>query len=380
MSVCVKNLSYLKLKSILTNFKLKPKLSRNLCSQILNHNSSNGQIDFKNNGTHTLVKPVVTDLNLVEYPEVDAGEYLTDEIVKKMPIPKALDICEEDLSGLAPNLLPTFNFAAYANYSETIQELVKLGVELWKLEDSPDKMECILQRNFDDMKPYIQFLHDSGVAVDEIGKFITKNPQIFKQDMDDLKTRIRYLRAHKFSRDDIARIVTSHPCWLNFTTKFLDQRLGFFQKEFKLNGNEVRFLTVRKPILITHKQSELRENIFCVREQMGFYPEEMKLIILNKPTVYTTERYLTLRNFEYVHNEMMISHELIARMPYILNSTLDRIKSRHLFLKSLKRDQYDPTKPLYVSLDDIASPTDHVFCAKSARTSIELYDMFLRSL
>ncbi|KAG8038729.1 hypothetical protein G9C98_000284 [Cotesia typhae] len=92
------------------------------------------------------------------------------------------------------------------------------------------------------------------------------------------------------------------------------------------------------------------------------------------------ERRLTLLSFEYVHNEMMISHDIIAQMPLILRTNLDRIKSRHLFLKALKRDQYDPTKPLYVSLDDIASPTDHVFCCKSARTSIELYDMFLRSL
>ncbi|XP_044587195.1 transcription termination factor 3, mitochondrial isoform X1 [Cotesia glomerata] len=371
MTACIKNLSYLKLKSILTSLKQVPPQIRNLSavstpSLELNHTDP--------------VKPVTTDINLVEYPEIDEDEYLSDKVVSKMMIPRALDPSTEDLSYLAPELKPTFNFAAYANQSPTIQELVKLGVQLWRIEANQESMACILKRNFEDMKPYIQFLHDCGVPPEEIGRFITKNPRIFEQDMDDLKTRIRYLRAHNFSRDNIARIVTAHPPWLSFPTKFIDKRLGFFQREFKLTGEQVRFVTLRKPALITFKGHQLRENIFCVREQMGFYPGEMKAILLNKPAVYTTERRLTLPNFEYVHNEMMISHDIIAQMPIILRTTVDRIKSRHLFLKALKRDQYDPTKPLYVSLDDIASPTDYVFCYKSARASIELYDMFLRSL
>lgn len=91
-------------------------------------------------------------------------------------------------------------------------------------------MEAILSKNFEDMKPYIQFLHDCGVPADGIGFSLTVNPKIFKEDLDDLRTRIRYLRAHKFSKEDIAVIVSAAPRWLSWRTDEIDNKLAYFQR------------------------------------------------------------------------------------------------------------------------------------------------------
>ena len=42
------------------------------------------------------------------------------------------------------------------------------------------------------------------------------------------------------------------------STKKIDQRLGHFQKNFKLTGNEVRNLAVKRPRLITYHMANIQ--------------------------------------------------------------------------------------------------------------------------
>lgn len=218
---------------------------------------------------------------------IDENVELCDIPADKIKLPDALDICNEDISEyVTPYTKPTFNFAAYANESPTIQQLIKLGVELWKLEHNEKAMKILLGRNFDDMKPHIQFLHDCGVPADQIGHSLTINPFIFVKDIDDLHTRIRYLRAHNFTRKDIATIVTNNPTWLNYTTLTIDRRLAFFQRQFKLTGNETRLVAVNGPRLITHNHKKVLENTFCIRELMGFENEQIKNLLMKKPILW----------------------------------------------------------------------------------------------
>jgi mTERF domain-containing protein len=68
-----------------------------------------------------------------------------------------LEPCTEDISTVAPHFQPSFNFAAYVNNSPTLQELVKLGVDLHSLERKKDVPEFILQLEFSrDMKDHIR--------------------------------------------------------------------------------------------------------------------------------------------------------------------------------------------------------------------------------
>lgn len=68
-----------------------------------------------------------------------------------------IEPCNEDVSTFAPYFRPSFNFAAYVNNSPTLQELVKLGVDLHTLEKKKGVPEFILKMEFNqNMKEHIR--------------------------------------------------------------------------------------------------------------------------------------------------------------------------------------------------------------------------------
>jgi len=54
-----------------------------------------------------------------------------------------------NFSTISPALNPTFNLAAYVNESYSLQQLVKLGVEIYKFDNNPNVMEMILKLDFE---------------------------------------------------------------------------------------------------------------------------------------------------------------------------------------------------------------------------------------
>lgn len=182
---------------------------------------------------------------------------------------------------------PTFNFAAYANKSETIKKFIELGVDLSKIEKKKGLPQFVLKLDFErDVKRHLLFLHDLGMPAEAYGHFLTKNPLIFKESIENLETRVFYLRAKKFTVPNVQAIVSRNPFWLNFSTQRIDRRLGWFQKNFELEGNELRQLVVKQPRVITHNMEHIREATFSVREEMGFEKDEVKSILLAKPTLW----------------------------------------------------------------------------------------------
>lgn len=133
---------------------------------------------------------------------------------EKLPV---LDECKEDISHVAPYLQPTFNFAAYINKSETLQQLVKLGVNLHKIEKSVEAVPFILKLDFEkDIKNHIRFLHEHGVALEDVANIFTRNPFVLKESLEDLQVRINYLESKRFDKEMISRILSNNPFWLTF--------------------------------------------------------------------------------------------------------------------------------------------------------------------
>lgn len=286
-----------------------------------------------------------------------------------------------NFSTLSPVLRPTFNLAAYVNESYSLQQLVNLGVELYKFDCDPNVMETILKLDFErDMKPYIRFIHDCGVPVEELGKFFTKNPMIFTEHMDDLITRINYLEHKKFNKDMIITIIKKHPKWLSYSTIDIDTSLGFFQNTFYLSGNNVRDITTKLPKLITYPKKSVNLVMFSMKEEMGFNRSERKRLLLIHPRLYTMSKNHLLQRFDYVHNVMGMDHDRIVLEPQIMSSRVFRIKQRHEYLKYLNRAQYDPKKPNYVSLLNLISGNDSEFCINIAKTSVELFNSYLKTV
>lgn len=87
-----------------------------------------------------------------------------------------------------------------------------------------------------------------------------------------------------------------------------------------------------------------------------------------------------MERYDFLIQQMKLTNEQIITCPSILRAKLHRIEERHKFLKHLKRVQYDPTKELYVSLDGIAKCSDEEFVDKCARSNMEEFDRFLRTM
>uniref|UniRef100_A0A182FV97 Transcription termination factor 3, mitochondrial n=1 Tax=Anopheles albimanus TaxID=7167 RepID=A0A182FV97_ANOAL len=272
-----------------------------------------------------------------------------------------------------PNTQPAFNFAAYVNKSPTLKQLVALGVELHKFEKRKGIAQFVLRLDFDrDMREHIRFLADTGVPADMLGEFITKNPLIFKEGLENLQTRINYLQSKSFLPQQITRIVTKDPFWLMFNTKRIDRRLGYFQKSFQLVGDEVRMLATKQPRLITYNMEHVQKNTFSVKEEMGFEAAEVKQLLLKTDAL----QY----RFDYIHRRMKLTHDQILKTPDLLLTRDFRIKQRHEFLKFLGKTQYDPKKELYIPLKSLAAGTDEQFVTEIAKSNMECYNRFLKTL
>ncbi|KAG8226869.1 hypothetical protein J437_LFUL006578 [Ladona fulva] len=327
----------------------------------------------------TLRKELFTEIDDVVLNDVEGASSTSTDLVSST--------ANISLETFAPYIAPTFNIAAYVNKSTTLQELVKLGVDLYKWEKKKGVTEYILKLDFEkDMKPVIRFLHDNRVDADFLGNFLTKNPLIFKEEIENLQVRVNYLESKNFTSEMIGRVISGDPFWLMFSTQRIDRRLGHFQNTFHLSGEEIRRLATKLPRLITYSMNHIKGITFAVKEMMGFSESELKQILLLRPKVWMMKHESLIERFNYVHNEMGVPHEQLAKHPGIFSSRLHRIQQRHKFLDQFVpkppdgKSRYDPKSIGYVSLDSLVAGNDAEFCCNIAKVSVESFNAFLKSL
>jgi len=83
------------------------------------------------------------------------------------------------INHIRPSLKKSFNLAAYVNSSDTLQQLVKLNVDLSKIDKHVDLASHIVRADFKtDIEPYVLFLLDNGVKIDEVHAVLNINPFI----------------------------------------------------------------------------------------------------------------------------------------------------------------------------------------------------------
>lgn len=87
-----------------------------------------------------------------------------------------------------------------------------------------------------------------------------------------------------------------------------------------------------------------------------------------------------MQRFNYVHNEMGISHQDIVAWPSVLRTRMHITRQRHLFLKHIGRAQFDPTKENFVSLQGLVTGRDSEFCDKIAKVPVKQFNDFLKTL
>ncbi|NWX79769.1 MTEF3 factor, partial [Alca torda] len=290
---------------------------------------------------------------------------------------------EEAVQIIAEPLLPLHSSTLrdYVDHSETLAKLVHLGVDLSQVEKRQKAGQLLLTLDFEkDIRKILLFLKDVGVEDDQLGPFLTKNPYILGEDLETLETRVAYLKSKKFGKAEIAQMVSRAPYLLLFSVERLDNRLGFFKKELGLSVKKTKDLVIRLPRLLTGKLEPVKENLQVCQIELGFQRNEIQQIVFKTPKILTASKKRLKQTFDYLHNIMGIPHHMLTRFPQVFNSKLLRIKERHMFLTFLGRAQYDPAQPSYISLDQLVSLPDEVFCTEIAKASIQDFEKFLKTL
>ncbi|KAI1902520.1 hypothetical protein AGOR_G00045600 [Albula goreensis] len=268
----------------------------------------------------------------------------------------------------------------YVAQSETLSALVQLGVNLSKLDHRPNVGSMLLRLDLQQVQERLLFLRDLGLQDSDLGPLITRNPFILTETLENLRARVSYLQSRRFSVEAVGSMVRRAPYLLNFSVQRLDNRLGFLQKELGLSPHKTRDIVTRLPRLVCGSLEPVKENLRVYELELGFRPNEIQHIVTRIPKLLTANKRRLTETFDYIHNTMAVPHMLIVKFPQVLNTSLLRIKERHLFLQHLGKAQYDPTLPGYISLDQLAALPDPAFCAQLAAASLEDFELFQKML
>lgn len=289
---------------------------------------------------------------------------------------------DESVNEIEP-LLPhfSFNLARYANDNQVIKNLVDLGVSVWKFDRDSEVSQLLLRLDWErDVEPYLDFLQNVGIEREVQAKIIGLNPRVLKEKLCDLESKRDYFITKLFQPTDLAPMFVESPLLLSMSVRQIDDKLGWLQKKFRLTGNEIRDLISRRSWLITKNRHQMELTHLGLRCECGFTGQEEKAILMRHPRVMLTERQTVVAAFDYLHRKVGYSHVLLSKQPEALEAWVSRLEPRHLFLRRLKLDQFDPTKPLYVSPSNLAATTSEQFCADVARVPLSTYTRFLKTL
>jgi len=294
------------------------------------------------------------------------------------------EVTEEELLKIRASK-PTMSLASLVENSLTLQKLVDLGVSLYKW-DQRGKISLASKLEFEkDVAPFIRLLVDVGVPLQSIAEILTYNPELLEEETANLQSRLNYLATKGFTAEEISEMISGAPLWLSYPVNLIDARLGFFQKTFELTGKQVRGLAVSSPSLIAWRGTpkQVRKNLFSLNEEMGFSKAELTSMILSCPKLllyYENKRYLTLEQFELLHNDIGYSHEILSHFPAALLCDVVETRARRDFLQSFGKDQYSPDLPNYINPGMLALVEDKEFAEHVARSSILHFNTFLKTI
>lgn len=285
------------------------------------------------------------------------------------------------LDELKPPVKRSFNLAAYVNESRTLQELIKLGVSLYDIENTNySAARYYTTLDFEkDCVEHIKFLTKYGLKKRNLGRFISEFPMLFSEYIDDLQTRINYLESKGFNKKMISSAINTSAVILSLPTKSLDFKLGQMQIEFRLPAYILRKIVVKHPQTVLHPVGQLRLTNFVLTEEFGFKLEEVHKLLEAEPKLMDIIRPVLIDRLDLIHNSIGLRHESIVKFPGLITGPRLDIKHRSDYLKTLKRDQYEPSKPLYVPPSALYEVSDEEFCTKYAKTDLDDYKLFLKS-
>ncbi|CAH8663353.1 unnamed protein product [Schistosoma rodhaini] len=288
---------------------------------------------------------------------------------------------ELELSELVHVPLSSANLAAYIPSSFTLSQLVKLGVNLSKVEAVPGVANMLVKLDFhNDIEPILWGLSDFGFKPKQIARIITAFPKILKLPLCEISARLTYFTDRKVSSTDVVTMICRVPNILEKPPMEIDKNLGQIKSLIQLKNSEVVEVITTEPKIITHPLPKIKDIFVVLSKMMGFSQSAIHKLVLTSPKLLITEREHLSNNFKIMHWHLNLPVDLIQIWPEALSAAPHLLHQRCTFLVHRKLFQPDPTKPLYTPLSSIVLQDDDEFCRKYGFTTEEDYDNFLRTL
>jgi hypothetical protein len=256
-----------------------------------------------------------------------------------------------------------------------------MGVDVYRWNKPNAKAKYVLTLDFErDCLSHLVFLNELGIKNKHLSQFLSYNPWIFKDTIDDLRVRVNYLESQGFNSDDIREICIRAPYLLSLSTKTIDAKFQWFIKKFHLTNSTTHDFVIRAPKLLTLPLQDISNTYFKMNTHLAFEHLELQKMFNLYPKLFIYDYKLIELNFDFLYNEMNLSRQRLLDYPPILKQSFQQLRTRCLYLKYLKRQQFDPTKPNYVSLKDLCLKTNDLFCQHAAKTPVKQYLDFMKTL
>ncbi|KAL7070069.1 hypothetical protein ACQ4LE_010957 [Meloidogyne hapla] len=281
------------------------------------------------------------------------------------------------------NMPPTHShsIAQYANFSETIQLLVDMGVDLFEsTRNDPRLGQSLVRLKWErDVKPKVYWLHKQiGFSPEDLANYLSRNPYFLFQKVKHLNAHLNYLNFRRFTHPQIRKIIFESRYWLNNSIERLDARLGWLNRQFFLSSKQLRLVVIKEPKIIAFGIGCISGIVRSLNLQCGFSQKDLRVMLIMDPRLFLSDLTRILISYNYLAYVMQIENEQIVKCPSALRCPLTGLRHRHEYLFRLRKVNYIPKTPNYISLNKLLHPSDRYFAENVAETPLEDYNRFLK--
>ncbi len=233
------------------------------------------------------------------------------------------------------------------------------GVNLFAIDGKQpnDEYTSILLRTSlqHDVLPRLSLLQSYfAISPLELGPIITQCPPFLVHPLESLNDTLSYLSQMNFPDERCKQMLLKNPRVLLMAPLAIDETLSVLQLLTDLKPEQVKSIVLQNHRLLTADMDKVSSNRNLFRDRFLFTVKQFHRALLRFPDILMLKVALIEEIYDYAEKQMKVTNRQISFSPQILGNYLQNVKTLHLYLKSLNRDQFDPEKPLYVSLDHFA--------------------------
>ncbi|VDD75060.1 unnamed protein product [Mesocestoides corti] len=291
-------------------------------------------------------------------------------------------IAELDINQLYPRLPDSGNLAALVAHNDCLKKLVRLGVDLSRIESEPGVANLLVKTDFNvSVAPKLWLFADFGFELPLVARIFTRVPKtIIKVSTEEISSRLKYFTDRGFGAKDVIHMVSDQPQILALTSVEVDRRLGTLMNTFHLNADQVRHIAKEAPKCIVQETKSTKDVFVVLTKMMGFPVATARQMVNDFPPIVMSSNRVLSTNVFHLHKRLELEFDLIALCPRALCAPPRILKERTNFLKLCGLFQPDGRRPLYTPLDAIVQGSDEDFCRRFARGNEDLFNDYLRTL